>query len=107
MRVINPAKSNEVYEFILKFKAEHDGNSPSFKDINQACGFKSVSTTSYYIDQLVERGLIKCEYEHKSRMIEVVGGQWNAPSSAPSLKRRIGNIERIEKVNNLSVIRQA
>ena len=102
MRTMNPAKSNEVYEFILKFKMEHDGNSPSFKDINQACGFKSVSTTSYYIDKLVKRGLITFDGS-KSRMIEVIGGQWNAPS----LNRKPNNIERIETVNNLSVIRQA
>jgi SOS-response transcriptional repressor LexA len=70
-----------VYDFILKFKQDHDGVSPSVLEIGQACGISSTSITRYTLDCLERLGMIECDYgAGKSRMIKVVGGRWIPPT---------------------------
>jgi len=70
-----------VYDFIIKYKVDHDGVSPSVSEIGQACGISSTSITRYTLDCLERLGLIKCDYgAGKSRMIKVVGGRWIPPT---------------------------
>jgi SOS-response transcriptional repressor LexA len=75
---LSPTKQ-KVYDFILGFKAEHDGCAPSMIEIAKACGLKSTSTARYHLGGLESLELIRCNYgkgKSKSRMIEIVGAQW-------------------------------
>lgn len=60
-----------VYEFIVKFKKEHDGNSPTIREIGAACNISSTSAVAYILKVLVRRGLITVD-----RDISVVGAEW-------------------------------
>jgi SOS-response transcriptional repressor LexA len=72
----NPMRK-QVFDFIVNFKAAHDGNSPSFCDIKQACGLRSKNSVSYHMVKLVKAGTI--EYDGQ-RMIAVTGGRWKEPA---------------------------
>jgi SOS-response transcriptional repressor LexA len=70
----------QIYDFIVSFKQTHDGNSPSFRDIQTGCGISTTSMVFYYLNKLEKRGLIRRpEPRFGSRYatkIEVVGGKW-------------------------------
>lgn len=77
--VTNPTVEG-VYEFIVAYKCAHDGNAPTFREIQEGCGISSTSMVLYYLDKLEKRGLIRrpeppigSRYALK---IEVVGGKW-------------------------------
>lgn len=70
-----PEITLKVFEFILRYKTEHDGNSPSYQQIANAVGLKSVSTIKIHITTLRDAGLLKHEFAD-SRSIEVIGGKW-------------------------------
>jgi SOS-response transcriptional repressor LexA len=84
-----------VYGFIIKYKVDHDGVSPSVSEIGRSCGISSTSITRYTLDCLERLGMIKCEYgSGKSRMIRVVGGRWIPPTKVnkgPAPKDRAAN----------------
>jgi SOS-response transcriptional repressor LexA len=70
----NPTR-DQVFEFIVEYKREHDGISPSVREIAEGCVL-SESTVKYH--------LLKLENERRilvkgRRAIEVVGGEWNLP----------------------------
>ncbi len=70
-----------IFDFIVQFKKEHDGNSPTNREIMDACKISSTSVVSYYLDLLVKAGLInRCGAPGASRMIEVAGGHWTVPA---------------------------
>ena len=75
-------RSRKVFEFIVAFKQDNDGLSPSVSEIGAACDINSTSVTRYHLDCLVRLGMIECEYGGKSRMIKVVGGRWIAPAKS-------------------------
>ena len=66
-----------VLNFTIKYKVALDGNSPSFKDIQDGCNLSSRSVVSYHIDKLIEAGLLI--KEAGQRQLIVVGGEWNPP----------------------------
>jgi hypothetical protein len=77
-------RAQQVYEFIIEFKSTHDGNSPSVREISDACGISSVSVTCYYLGKLTDAGMIAIEKGKgrgtgKRNLIEVIGGTWTAP----------------------------
>lgn len=78
----------KVYDFIVAFKQDHDGVSPSVLEIGGACGITSTSTTRFVLNGLERLGLIECEYAGKSRMIKVVGGRWIPPTKKPTPQDR-------------------
>jgi predicted transcriptional regulator len=65
-------KPERVFEFIVAFKHEHDGNSPTIREIMVNCRISSTSMVCFYLNQLVAKGLIK----RPDANIEVVGGKW-------------------------------
>lgn len=67
-------KQKEVLEFIIRYKEEHDGNSPSVFQIRDACELSAVSTVYYHLTKLEEAGRIKL---NKIKGIEVTGGEWS------------------------------
>jgi len=69
-----------VFNYIVDYKRQHDGLSPSVKEIAQGC-ILHISTVRYH--------LFKLELENRIRMtgrraIEVVGGAWDIPDDVAS-----------------------
>lgn len=69
----------DVYRFILQYKAEHDGIAPSMREIREAVGISSYSHIKWLLDSLEEQGKIK--RGDGARYIEVSGAEWIAPAS--------------------------
>ena len=69
------SKPDSVYLFIVDFKKKHDGNSPTLREIAEGCNVSATSLVKYYLEFLVEAGLIEVTGD-KSRMIMVTGGEW-------------------------------
>jgi SOS-response transcriptional repressor LexA len=62
-----------IYEWICVYKREHDGNSPSMREIGQAFEISSISLVDYILNELVDKGKI---VRDGARGIQVVGGRW-------------------------------
>lgn len=64
-----------VFGAIVKFKREHNGNSPSLREIADMTDITTTSIVSYYLNKLERRGDISrgCA---ESRMIEVANSRW-------------------------------
>jgi hypothetical protein len=80
-RQADPGKivTNEelVYWFVIRYKTEHDGNSPSVREIAEGIAVNSTSLVKYYLRNLENDGLLLVEGPiGKSRCIQVVGGKW-------------------------------
>jgi hypothetical protein len=65
----------QVFQFIVVYKREHDGLAPSIKEIAEAC-FLHISTAKYHLFMLERENRIRIMGR---RLIEVVGGAWNPP----------------------------
>jgi hypothetical protein len=70
------APAERVFDFIVWYKREHDGNSPVMREIGGGTGVTSTSMVSFYLDQLVAMGLIRRPERFSSGNIEIVGGKW-------------------------------
>lgn len=70
--------THKVYRFICDFKTANDGNSPTVREISDACQLKSNNTASYHLRELVITGKIVFDPQ-RARSIRVVGGRWVAP----------------------------
>lgn len=69
--------SNEsIYNFIIEYKKNNDGNSPSLRDICNALGINSTSLVQNRLFELEEEGKIVCNATIP-RFINVVGGKWD------------------------------
>lgn len=64
-----------IFDFIVQYKQEHDGNSPTIREIGDAVGLRSSSTVNYYLQRLVKEKKIYIA-DNLSRSIEVIGGSW-------------------------------
>ena len=72
------ASTLRVLEYIIEYKTEHDGNSPSMREICAATLLASTSTVNYHLTQLIKMGRIRTfALDKQSRSIEVVGGKWS------------------------------
>lgn len=47
-----------IYDFIVQFKAAHDGISPTIREIMAACDITSTSVTSHHLMMLERAGRI-------------------------------------------------
>jgi hypothetical protein len=80
---ITSPKYQEIYAYIVAFKADHDGCAPSYREIKDACGLSNISMVDYYLNGMVKLGLIKRNGNKGSvRMIAVIGGFWTAPAQS-------------------------
>lgn len=69
-----------ILAFIVAYKREHDGNSPTVREITEKCDISSTSVTAFNLRRLVALGCIRMGGSGvKARGIEVVGGKWIAP----------------------------
>lgn len=75
-------RSQHVYDFIVRYKTENDGISPSFREIMENCNISSMSLVKYHINKLADAGLIKPLDIHRTnvRCIQVVDGKWELQS---------------------------
>lgn len=69
---------DQIYQFICAYKTDHDGNSPSIREIADRFE-RSTSVVNYYIKKLESSGKLRRSGAVKARHIEVVGGIWLHP----------------------------
>jgi SOS-response transcriptional repressor LexA len=73
-------RTKRIYNFILKFKQDNDGLSPTFREIAAGVGLSSNNSVKYQIEKLVKFGLLEgLGGDGKARNIKVIGGQWRPP----------------------------
>jgi hypothetical protein len=70
-------RSELVYDFICDFKRDHDGNSPSFREIGRGCSISSTSLVNYYLNKLIDQERVYVDLD--TRKIVVCGAQWLDP----------------------------
>lgn len=68
-------KREEMLQFIIKYKSEHNGNSPSVPEIGDACEI-AISSVFYHLNIMVKEGVIRRD-GGGVRNIEVIGGEWS------------------------------
>lgn len=74
-----------ILEYIVAFKTDNDGNSPTIRQICDYLGSNSTSEINRHLNRMAEKGLIKRNTKcGQSRMIAVVGGTWSAPAVKPN-----------------------
>jgi SOS-response transcriptional repressor LexA len=66
-----------IFNFLVKYKSECDGNTPTTREIADACSL-SISTVKYHLTHLELENRIRV-LEERPRQIEVIGGAWTAP----------------------------
>ena len=69
---------DRVYAFIVGYKAEHDGISPSYREIAEGCNLSGVSSVLCALNRLADAGRIE-RVDGSNRSIAVVGGHWSLP----------------------------
>ena len=68
--------AERIFQYVCRYKATHDGCSPSFEEIMDGVeGVSSTSAVSYNLDKLEGAGRIRMA-EGQNRSIQVVGGRW-------------------------------
>jgi repressor LexA len=70
-----------VYRFIIRYKRESGGVSPSVREIAQGVGLASTSTVSLHLAQLEASGRIVTDSD-KARHISIPGEVWYLPEVA-------------------------
>ena len=80
----NPLHSttDKVFDFIVTYKARHDGCSPTIREIMLGLSISSTSVVRYHLQQLSDQGKIDlivrdADGNRSSKNIQVVGGQWS------------------------------
>ena len=64
-------KQQELLRFVDGF-IKGNGYGPSYREIQKALGYKSVSTVAVHIDGLVTKGLLAKTGEYRARSVELV-----------------------------------
>lgn len=67
--------TGDIFDFIVKFKRENDGNSPTVREIALRCDVSSTSVVNHHLQKLEQVGLISRSPE-SARAIRVTGGRW-------------------------------
>ena len=71
-----------VFDYIIEYKNENDGNPPSVSTIMAALGISSKAVVKYHLDALEAEGLIV--KRPGEQYILVVGAEWIPPTPALS-----------------------
>lgn len=71
---------DEILRYIIEYKMANDGNSPTHRQIMEACGITNPSTTFYILERLEKDGKISFTGYGDARGIKVTGGQWSMQS---------------------------
>jgi SOS-response transcriptional repressor LexA len=86
-----------IYRFLVEYKVDNNGNSPTLREICEACTISSTSVAIYYLRKLQELGLIHLEGAMKSRSITVQAGRWQMMASLDEVLKTIPNTIRRHK----------
>src|SRR5262245_8734823 len=70
-----------IYNFIVEFKSNHNGNSPTIREIADGVCLASTNTVEHHLAGLEKLGVIELGKQSEARMISVVGSAWLAPST--------------------------
>lgn len=70
------ASQRRVFQFIVSYKLENDGTSPTLREVMVGAGYRSTGSCNRTIKQLAAKGFIKIDYPH-SRTIRVMGGSYS------------------------------
>lgn len=74
-------KQQELLSFVDGFMKEH-GYAPSYREIMNALGYKSVSTVAIHINGLIAKGYMSRGDANSQRTLEIVSLRPNIPSGA-------------------------
>ena len=74
-----------ILDFILNYKVQNDGNSPTLALLCEACQISSKSVAKNILNILEKQGKIavSSRSQHNIRII-IPGASWHPPSSSPS-----------------------
>lgn len=75
--------TDRIYNLIVQFKQNNDGNSPTIREILAACDLRATSAVQYQLAKLVREGRISFSGGKRSRSILVTGGRWIHDSQNP------------------------
>lgn len=67
------SKTKQLKQFIIGYKLEHGGNSPSIREMGAAMGGISTSVVNYYLDKLEDSGDIMPRVKRDARSVQVPG----------------------------------
>lgn len=67
------ARCQEILRYAISYKREHNGNSPSYRQIGPAVGV-SLATVASHVGHLRRDGLVK--FSEERQPIELTFGQW-------------------------------
>jgi len=80
---VSIAKKIAIYDYLIRFKRENDGLSPSIREIMDACDISSTSVVIYYLRDMQKAGQITMRGK---RGIAIIGGVWMLKSEVPVLE---------------------
>lgn len=91
-------KQLELLRFVDGF-IKGNGYGPSYREIQKALGYKSVSTVAIHIDNLVAKGLLAKTGEYTARSVELVEDRSttsgsSAQNSIKYLKNELAKLEQ-------------
>lgn len=66
----------DVFQFLVNYKRTHDGNTPTTREIAEACCLSSTSSVRYHLLKLELDDRIRT-YGDRQRRIEIVGATWD------------------------------
>lgn len=75
--------TKRLYDFLIEYKSNNDGNSPNRDTMATAIGLRSKSGVNEYLDRLEALGKIKRGGRGVARDIRVVGGKWDFLEEPP------------------------
>lgn len=67
-------KQKILLDFVVTFISEH-GYGPSYREVMNGLGYKSVSTVAIHIDALIEKGYLR-KKDNSARSLEVVSANY-------------------------------
>lgn len=80
-----------VYRYIIRYKRQHAGESPTRREIGAGVGLSSPSTVNCHLVALERAGRIRMGNRGKSRMITIPGAQWVGPEGVTLVDRGAGD----------------
>lgn len=80
-------KQKELLHYVDTFIKEH-GYGPSYREVMNGLGYKSVSTVAVHIDGLIVKGYLR-KRDNSARSLEVVSSEYK-PGSGPAGKATAG-----------------
>lgn len=72
-----------VLDFVIRFKEQHCGDSPSLEEIAAGLGLASRSTVLVHLLALERHGLITRSSRGDARRIGIPGATWTPPQLGP------------------------